>query len=407
MPEGVYDTIDKDQAKKSVKSLMHELTNLTPSAMLTFFEIDFSSVVQQSSSLIKDGNEVGIFSSSEEGEENILRFHNNIRVFNSYIFWQGKTFFPAPINAEGFEITARGVLPTPTLNITSQKEEGIEALSLLRRSIRKYGDIVGARVTRIRTFAKFLDKENFTDIQEFTREGSQTGFWASKGVYASQFPDQYEPDPYAELPRDVFFIERKVSEDKTTIAYELSSSLDVEGVKLPRRVVTASKCGFTYRGCGCFYESDGTSTQALADNVYSKCGLRRSELTLPEDAPPVATIRDESIKELLGVNELVFKGKFSNQSTYEPGNYIHMEKNGIKYYFVAKKKISATNNSEFAPPNPDFWIADLCSKTLSGCRKRWGVLGSVVVGEGTDFVKGELQFGGFPNATRLEQSAGG
>ena len=40
MPEGVYDTIDKDQAKKSVKSLMHELTNLTPSAMLTFFEID-------------------------------------------------------------------------------------------------------------------------------------------------------------------------------------------------------------------------------------------------------------------------------------------------------------------------------------------------------------------------------
>ena len=399
MPEGSYDIVDKEQAKKSIKSLMHELTNLTPSSLMTLFEIDFTNVVQSiNSSLVKDSNEIGLFPNFEQGKENILRFHNNIKVFNSYIIWQGKTFFPAPIMAEGFEITSRGVLPSPTLSLTSQTEEGIEAMSIIRRVIRKYGDIVGAKVTRIRTFAKFLDKNNFSDISS---PDSQ------RGIYASNFPEEYEPDPYAELPRDVFFVERKASEDKNSINYELSSSLDVEGVKLPRRVVTASKCGFTYRGCGCFYESDGNSAQSLADNVYSKCGLRRSELTLPEDAPPVATIRDESIKELLGVNELVFKGKFSNQSTYEPGDYIHMEKNGIKYYFVAKKKISATNNSEFAPPNPDFWIADLCSKTLSGCRKRWGVLGSVVVGEGTDFVKGELQFGGFPNATRLEQSAGG
>lgn len=397
MPEGSYDIVDKEQAKKSIKSLMHELTNLTPSSLMTLFEIDFTNVVQSiNSSLVKDSNEIGLFPNFEQGKENILRFHNNIKVFNSYIIWQGKTFFPAPIMAEGFEITSRGVLPSPTLSLTSQTEEGIEAMSIIRRVIRKYGDIVGAKVTRIRTFAKFLDKNNFSDISS---PDSQ------RGIYASNFPEEYEPDPYAELPRDVFFVERKASEDKTSITYELSSSLDVEGVKLPRRVVTASKCGFTYRGCGCFYEGDGNSAQSLADHVYKKCGIRRTDLTLPEDAPPVATINDQNIKDMIGVSELVFKGRYSSKAFYESGDYIYMEKNGIRYYFVAKVDIPATENTEYSPPNPDFWIADLCSKTLQGCRKRWGAQGSVIIGESEDFKKGELQFGGFPNATKLEQNA--
>ena len=397
MPEGSYDIVDKEQAKKSIKSLMHELTNLTPSSLMTLFEIDFTNVVQSiNSSLVKDSNEIGLFPNFEQGKENILRFHNNIKVFNSYIIWQGKTFFPAPIMAEGFEITSRGVLPSPTLSLTSQTEEGVEAMSIIRRVIRKYGDIVGAKVTRIRTFAKFLDKNNFSDISS---PDSQ------RGIYASNFPEEYEPDPYAELPRDVFFVERKASEDKTSITYELSSSLDVEGVKLPRRVVTASKCGFTYRGCGCFYEGDGNSAQSLADHVYKKCGIRRTDLTLPEDAPPVATINDQNIKDMIGVSEFVFKGRYSSKAFYESGDYIYMEKNGIRYYFVAKVDIPATENTEYSPPNPDFWIADLCSKTLQGCRKRWGTQGSVVIGESEDFKKGELQFGGFPNATKLEQNA--
>lgn len=397
MPEGSYDIVDKEQAKKSIKSLMHELTNLTPSSLMTLFEIDFSNVVQSiNSSLVKDSNEIGLFPNFEQGKENILRFHNNIKVFNSYIIWQGKTFFPAPIMAEGFEITSRGVLPSPTLSLTSQTEEGIEAMSIIRRVIRKYGDIVGAKVTRIRTFAKFLDKNNFSDI---SNSDSQ------RGIYASNFPEEYEPDPYAELPRDVFFVERKASEDKTSITYELSSSLDVEGVKLPRRVVTASKCGFTYRGCGCFYEGDGNSAQSLADHVYTKCGIRRTDLTLPEDAPPVATINDQNIKDMIGVSELVFKGRHSSKAFYGSGDYIYMEKNGVRYYFVAKVDIPATENTEYSPPNPDFWIADLCSKTLQGCRKRWGAQGSVIIGESEDFKKGELQFGGFPNATKLEQNA--
>ena len=83
-----------------------------------------------------------------------------------------------------------------------------------------------------------------------------------------------------------------------------------------------------------------------------------------------------------------------------------MTKNKINYYFVARVNIPMSENgtSKYAPPNPDFWISDMCSKTLHGCRKRWGAKGAVEIGETKDFTKGELQYGGFPNATRLDQT---
>ena len=417
-----YTQIPKDQAKSSIKSLARELGNLDPSTLLSFFEIDLSSVVGSiSSSLIKDYEEVNpVLPNFEDSKDNILRFHNNIRVFGSYIFWQGKTFFPAPIQAEGYEISSRGVLPTPTLSMSSQSDQETEVLSLIRRAIRKYGDIVGAKVTRIRTYAKFLDKNNFADIGKYD---------GTDGSYLSPFPEGYEPDPYAELPRDIFFIERKASESKTAIVYELSSSLDVEGVKLPRRTVQSKKCGFAYRGCGCFYESaenalfDSSTPNIMPKTVpnepdqplpgpgttsklLAKCQIRDSELSLPEDAPPVATIKNISITELLGGNSLNAQGEWKHDRSYNVGDYVFKIKDNIKYYFVCKVAVpSGSAETKYNPPNPEYWISDMCSKTLEGCRKRWGLQGGVNIGETEDFVKGQLQFGGFPNATKLEQSA--
>ena len=201
MPDN-YNIMDKGQAKKSIKSLLFEASNLTPSSLMTFFEVDLSTVVKSiGSSLVQDGTEVGINFETAGGEENILRFHNNIKAMNCYIYWQGNTYFPAPIHAEGFDISARGTLPTPILRVTAQKEEGIEALSILRRAIHKYGDIIGAKVTRIRTFAKYLDSKNFSDISQINN---------SQGSYTNPFPDQYEPDPYAEFPRDLWNVAERI-----------------------------------------------------------------------------------------------------------------------------------------------------------------------------------------------------
>ncbi|SVD39832.1 uncharacterized protein METZ01_LOCUS392686, partial [marine metagenome] len=123
---------------------MYEATNLTPSTLMELFEIDMTTATKGiQSSLVEDGAQVGISFSSEElnlpdsltkeqaekltdlqkafgqktNNSNVLRFHNNIKVFNSYIIWQGKTYYPAPIQAEGFDISSRGTLPTPVMRM--------------------------------------------------------------------------------------------------------------------------------------------------------------------------------------------------------------------------------------------------------------------------------------------------
>ena len=87
MPD--YDTRNAAQSRNSIRSLNAELSNLTPSSIITLFEIDIRSLAKDLSiDLEKDAQELGLTDKSQV-EGGILRFHNNIKVFNSYITWQG------------------------------------------------------------------------------------------------------------------------------------------------------------------------------------------------------------------------------------------------------------------------------------------------------------------------------
>ena len=73
--------------------------------------------------------------------DNIIRVHNSINIFKSHLVWRGRTYYPAPIQGEGFEVSSRGTLPTPELSIATHPGEGETLLGLLRYQIRKFGDI--------------------------------------------------------------------------------------------------------------------------------------------------------------------------------------------------------------------------------------------------------------------------
>ena len=77
----------------------------------------------------------------------------------------------------------------------------------VKYEIRKIGDIVGAKVTRKRTFAKYLDPSNWGNTE------------AQLGKESNTLPNGFEPDPFAYLPSDIYFIERKQTENKTIITY--------------------------------------------------------------------------------------------------------------------------------------------------------------------------------------------
>jgi len=419
MPDKYKPSIPR--AQSSIKSLNYELSNLTPSSLIVFFEIDLSKLLETKGiTLAEQAQTIGFEKNERDG---ILRFHNNIKIFNSYIKWHGYTYYPAPIVADGFASTTKGTLPTPTLTIASQSETGADQLALLKHEIRKFGDIIGAKVTRRRTFAKYLDVTNF---------GGRGSFVTSTSPMANEMkttiPDGYEPDPYAELPQDVYYIERKETENKTVLKYQLSSILDLEGIKIPKRTIISDKCMWQYRGIGCWYQHATAKERKAGIPVplLEKAGLKtlpggnEGYKGLPNNAPPVANEKDEKMQGLLGGRSLVEGtapeatnegGKWDPATGYSKGTYVFREKDGIKYYFVCKNKITDGSSSgplsgpdirggKTIPPNAAYWIADECSKTLKGCRLRWGAEGKVDP-QGCGITKGELPFGGFPAARKL------
>jgi len=334
--------MDKIIADKSIKKANIELFSLNPSSLITLFEVDLSEI----------GFNRGVITQREIDQEikTVFRLHNNIKLINSSIYWKGKEYQACPIQADGFEISARGTLPTPTLSI-SVSDEGIPYLTQFKERLLVLGDLVGSKVTRIRTFAKYLDFANFID---------------------SVPPEGFSPDQNTELPKDIYYIEKKSAENKNMIQYQLASILDVEGIKLPARLVLNNSCPFTYRGEGCLYEfSNRRDEETHGDSNYS---------SLPDQAPPVANNKDEEINIMLG--DIVVtsdRGEYNLGMVYNIGDSVFLSHRGIKYYFVSK-----INNNSIEPPNSSYWIADECSKTVMGCKLRW-----------SDSAFGTLPYGGF------------
>lgn len=167
------------------------------------------------------------------------------------IIWNGNEYKPVAIQSDGLEIRGDGKASTPSLVITSNLN-GVEGMT--RRLCRQYNDFAGAKLTVIRTSAKYLDAANFTD-------GNPT---ANVNEYRKQ----------------VWYIEHKTDDNADSITFELSNPVDFEGARIPAREIT-SFChwGVTggYRGENCQYmgaamfTEDGEPTDNAA---LDRCGSR-------------------------------------------------------------------------------------------------------------------------------------
>ena len=77
--------MNKTEAQSAIRGLWGEAFNLTPSALIQLFEIDLGQI----------GFNRGVISQSEidSGLGTIFRFHNNIKLTNSSIYWNKKVLF--------------------------------------------------------------------------------------------------------------------------------------------------------------------------------------------------------------------------------------------------------------------------------------------------------------------------
>ena len=149
------------------------------------------------------------------GSAQTYRFHNGTNLnSNANVVWAGNTYIRLPITAEGFAYQ-RGQIPRPTLTVSNALGT-ITAILLNVNTVTTGNDLTGATVTRIRTLARYLDAVNFPD-------GTNP-----LGT----------PDPTAEFPQEIYKIDRKATENREVVQFELAAPFDLAGIRAPKRLCT-------------------------------------------------------------------------------------------------------------------------------------------------------------------------
>ena len=405
----------------SSKKIATEIRRFSPSSIVSLYEIDIEGLLIDKAAPYNTTSRI----------DAVFRFHNNLKLLKQDIIWRGQTYRALPIKIEGYESSTRGATATPRMSLLSNDASSL-FFTDFRAQLRKLDDLVGAKVTRIRTFTKYLDEANF-----FT---TLANVKTPIGNIESIVPEDFEPDPLAEFPREIFFIERKSAENKSGIEFELSSAIDFENLKLPKRAVLASFCNFTYRGEGCLYEYNArfdpvsdAGNQRAAEQAFGSDDIRGGNvvlsldggINLPNFAPPIANVDDELFKDLLGDswrgNDQLRPARWNSSLDYTKGDAVFLKKDGIRRYFTAKSSVTnAVAQPGSGPPNTIYWLADQCSKTIKGCKIRWsnsfkislglrpptpspGFFGFTVDPNSVFRThRGALPFGGFPAANKIQ-----
>ena len=198
-----------------------ELQAINPTAIIELFQLHLSTTLH--------------------GSNDIHYFHNGSSTndaaaikFNSQIYQR------LPIEATGFEykVGQTGTLPRPTLRVSNLFGTITSILNSVNETTAG-NDLTGAKVVRIRTLERFIDTVNFGTFgflsAEDTIDDGITGEDGSTFRMENASNPHGTPDSSYELPQEIYFVDRKASENRQICEFELASALDLAGVRLPKR----------------------------------------------------------------------------------------------------------------------------------------------------------------------------
>jgi len=215
-----------------------ELQKINPSSIIELFELELFANIH--------------------GTAFTYRFHagTNALSTNGDLVWDGNTYTKLPIEVDGFEYNGQGQLPRPRVRVANLLGS-ITAILLDVNDTTPGNDLTGAKLTRIRTLVRYIDAVNFTD---------------DTNPYGT-------PDATATFPSEIYYLSRKVVENRDVVEFEAAAAFDLAGVRSPKRQCLANMCQWVYRSSECSYtgtdyfdENDNPVTDS-ADDV---CGKRLS-----------------------------------------------------------------------------------------------------------------------------------
>ncbi len=333
---------------KSRSNFNKLLLSLSPDALIELFEIDFSNIQA-------DFNMLADIAGANIGADSVYRFCS-MKNSSNPIFWQGKGYQPIPVEAEGFEQQGDGRLPRPRFTLANP--DGI-----FSKIVHSNHDFANAKITRKRTFMRFLDDDNFID------PGTKNE--AGKNPFG-------EADPNSHYPDDVYFINKKIAENKKVIQFELVSALELQGAEVPARIVMPNYCNWVYRcSVGCGYKGlpiENSSGKSLISNFHetndpAKFSGDPGHIN-PENFP-------RGIEDVPEWTRLGDGGTESDLKGYDLGAVIRVTPNNATNPYQATPSVFVCIKSHmFAKDHHPFfdrahWSKDECNKTLDACRKRF------------------------------------
>lgn len=210
--------------------ILSEIVKTSPSKIIDLFIADFSTI---------SGNDK-------------LYFFSDTNELGANVTFAGIVYTAYPFELTGLEWNGSGQLPTPKLKMANINGF-ITALNM------QYQDLLGLRITRVRTMLKYLDAINFTGNTNPTA------------------------DPTAKFIDEVYYIDRKVTENNMLVEYDLVSALDISSIKLPRRLIIQNTCQWRYKSAECGYIPGSMFTSMgipTTDAMLDICGKRLSDCKL-------------------------------------------------------------------------------------------------------------------------------
>jgi lambda family phage minor tail protein L len=211
---------------------------------------------------------------SIHGVAQTLRFHPGTTQIGSNIVWNGNSYTQYPCIATGFEYNGKGQLPRPRLQFANLQSL-VSAMLIAVNEINPGNDLINAKFTRIRTLHKYIDSANYPQFAEIKNLSVVTDV-ALIGINPNA-------NPNAKMPDEIYYIERKVTETRDIVEFELVAAFDMVGVRAPRRMAIANICQWRYRSVECSYTGSNyynIKDEPVASLSEDICGKRLTSCKL-------------------------------------------------------------------------------------------------------------------------------
>ena len=239
--------VDSGVTWEAFEPLAEELLKLAPTAVIDLFEIELTTKLNNVEDPDNPGAEI----------TDTLRYHAGKNGLTEDLQFNGKTYPAVPVEIDGFSFSAKGTLPRPTMRVANVNNAITNLMLKINSTTGEQYNPLGAKVRRIRTFAKFIDTANFSQGSLFASDADITDVLTTEGadsLIMQSFNDT--ADPQAKLV-ETWYIDRVASENQQFVEFELAPKLDLVNVQIPRRTIEEfcpwkyreSECGYTGREC--------------------------------------------------------------------------------------------------------------------------------------------------------------